>query len=88
VSPLSHAIPVQVGIDTYAEVDLVDIKLVQQLGLKPCRNTNLLILQAINQQELPIYGVYNLRLELVDMYGTRRTMLWLYLAVDRAAGDF
>ena len=28
VSPLSHAIPVQVGIDTYTEVDLVDIRLV------------------------------------------------------------
>ena len=28
VSPLSHAIPVKVGIDTHAEVDLVDIKLV------------------------------------------------------------
>ena len=36
VSPSSHAIPIQVGIDTHAEVDLVDIKLVQQLGLKPC----------------------------------------------------
>jgi hypothetical protein len=34
MSPLSHAIPTQVGIDTYAEVDLVDIKLIQQLGLK------------------------------------------------------
>ncbi len=85
--PLSHAIPIQVGIDTHAEVDLVDIKLVQQLGLKPCRNTNLPILQAINQQELRTYGAYNLRLELVDMYGTRRTTLRPYLAVDRAAGD-
>ena len=36
VSPLSHAVPIKVGIDTHAEVDLVDIKLVRQLGLKPC----------------------------------------------------
>ena len=36
VSPLSHAIPIKVGINTHVEVDLVDIKLVQQLGLKPC----------------------------------------------------
>ena len=28
VSPLSHAIPIKVGIDTHAEVDLVDINLV------------------------------------------------------------
>ena len=51
--PLSHAIPIKVGIDTHAEVDLVDIKLVQQLGLKPCQNKNLPILRAINQQNLP-----------------------------------
>ena len=79
--------PVQVGIDTHAEVDLVDIRLVRQLGLKPCRNANLPILQAINQQELPTYGAYNLRLELTDMYGTRRTTLRPYLAVDRALED-
>ena len=51
-SQLSQAIPIAVGIGTHAEVDLVDIKLVQQLGLKPCRNTNLPILQAVNQQNL------------------------------------
>ena len=79
--------PVQVGIDTHAEVDLVDIRLVRQLGLKPCRNANLPILQAINQQELPTYGAYNLRLELTDMYSTCRTTLQPYLAVDRALED-
>ena len=36
VSPLSQAIFILVEIDTHAEVDLVDIKLVQQLGLKLC----------------------------------------------------
>ena len=36
VSPLSLAIPIKVGIDTHVEVDLVDIKLVRQLRLKPC----------------------------------------------------
>ena len=77
----------QIGINIYTEVDLVDIKLVRQLSLKPCRNANLLILQAINQQELPTYGVYNLRLELTDMYGIRRTTLRPYLAVDRAVED-
>jgi hypothetical protein len=66
ISPLSHAIPIQVGIDTYAEVDLVNIQLVRQLGLKPCRNTNLPILRAVNQQDLHTYGAYNLRLELTD----------------------
>ena len=66
--PLSHAIPIKVGINTHAEVDLVDIKLVQQLGLKPCQNKNLPILRAINQQNLPTYGAYNLRLELTDAY--------------------
>ena len=64
VAPLSHAIPVYVGIDTHAEVDLVDIQLVRQLGLKPCRNTNLPILRAINQQNLSTYRAYNLRLSL------------------------
>jgi hypothetical protein len=87
VSPLSHAIPIQVGIDTHAEADLVDIQLVRHLGLKPCRNTNLPILRAINQQNLPTYGAYNLRLELTDAYGTRRTSLRPYLAVDRDQGD-
>ena len=83
MSLLSYTIPVQVGIDTYTEVDLIDIWLVQQLNLKPCRNTNLPILQAINQQELPTYGAYNVRLELTDVYGTRRTSLQPYLVVDR-----
>ena len=69
VSPSSHAIPIQVGIDTHAEVDLVDIKLVQQLGLKPCQNRNLPILRAINQQNLTTYGACNLHLELTDAYG-------------------
>jgi len=87
VSPLSHAIPIKVGIDTHAEVDLVDIKLVQQLGLKPCRNRNLPILRAINQQNLHTYGAYNLRLELTDAYGLRRTTLRPYLAIDRDPND-
>ena len=87
VSPLSHDIPILVGIDTHAEVDLVDVNLVKQLGLKPCRNQNLPILRAINQQDLHTYGAYNLRLELTDSYGTRRTTLRPYLAVDRATGD-
>ena len=82
VSPLSHAIPIKVGIDTHAEVDLVDIKLVQQLGLKPCRNKDLPILRAISQQNLPTYGAYNLRLELTDAYGVSRTTLQPYLAID------
>ena len=75
------------GIDTHAEVDLVDIKLVQQLGLKPCRNTNLPILRAVNQQDLRTYGAYNVRLELTDTYGVRRTTLRPYLAVNRDPGD-
>jgi hypothetical protein len=87
ISPLSHAIPVLVGIDTHAEVDLVDIKLVRQLGLKPCRNKDLPILRAVNQQNLPTYGAYNLRMELTDTYGTRRTTLRPYLAVDRDPED-
>ena len=84
---LSYAIPIAVGIDTYAEVDLVDIKLVRQLGLKPCCNTNLPILQAVNRQNLPTYGAYNVRLELTDNYGVRRTTLRPYLAIDRDPTD-
>ena len=87
MSPLSHAIPVHVGIDTHAEVDLVDIQLVRQLGLKPCRNTNLPILQAINQQNLPTYRAYNLRLKLTDAYGTRQTSLRPYLTVNQDQKD-
>ena len=87
VSLLSQAIPVLVGIDTHAEVDLVDIKLVRQLGLKPCRNTNLPILRAVNQQDLYTYRAYNVQLELTDTYGVRRTTLRLYLAIDRDPGD-
>ena len=77
----------EVGIDTHAEVNLVDIQLVKQLKLKPCRNTNLPILRVINQQSLPTHGAFNLRLELTDRYGTRRTTLRLYLVVDRGLGD-
>ena len=87
MSPLSHAVPIKVGIDTHAEVDLVDIKLVRQLGLKPCRNRNLPILRAINQQNLHTYGAYNLRLELTDAYGVSRTTLRPYLAIDRDPND-
>ena len=87
VSPLSHAIPIRVGIDTHAEVDLVDIKLVRQLGLKPCRNKDLPILRAINQQNLSTYGAYNLRLELMDAYGVSKTTLRPYLAIDRDPND-
>ena len=75
VSLLSHAIPIKVGINTHIEVDLVNMKLVQQLGLKPCWNKNLLILRAINQQNLHTYKAYNLHLELTDAYGIRRTTL-------------
>jgi hypothetical protein len=76
-----------VGIDTHAEVDLVDIKLVQQLGLKQCRNQDLPILRAVNQQNLHDYGAYNLRLELTDSYGVRRTTLRLYIAIDQDLED-
>ena len=87
VSPLSQAIPILVGINTHAEVDLVNIKLVQQLGLKPCRNTNLPILQAVNQQNLYTYRAYNIQLELTDDYGVRRTTLRPYLAIDQDPRD-
>jgi hypothetical protein len=87
VSPLSHAILIHIGINTHAEADLVNIQLVQQLGLKPCRNTNLPILQAINQQNLTTYRAYNLRLKLTDAYKTRQTSLRPYLAVDQDQGD-
>jgi hypothetical protein len=87
VSPLSQAIPIRVGIDTHAKVDLVDVQLVRQLGLKQCRNKDLPILRAINQQNLHTYGAYNLCLELTDGYGVRRTTLRPYIAIDRDAGD-
>ena len=87
VSLLSQAIPVLVGINTHAEVDLVDIKLVWQLGLKPYRNTNLPILRTVNRQDLHTYGAYNVRLELTDTYGVQRTTLRPYLAIDRDPGD-
>ena len=84
---LLHDIPILVGINTHVEVDLVNVNLVKQLSLKLCRNQNLPILRAINQQNLHTYGAYNLRLELTDSYGTRRTTLRPYLAVDRAIRD-
>ena len=65
----------------------MDIQLVRQLGLKQCRNRNLPILRAVNQQDLPTYGAYNVRLELTDSYGARRTTLRPYIAVDRDPGD-
>ena len=82
-----YAIPIKVGIDIYIEVNLVDIKLIRQLGLKPYRNRNLLILRAINQQNLYTYRAYNLRLELIDAYGIRRTILQPYLAIDHDLND-
>ena len=48
VSPLSHDIPILVGINTHVEVDLVDVNLVKQLSLKLYQNQNLPILHAIN----------------------------------------
>ena len=87
VLPLSYTIPIKVGIDTYAKVDLVDIKLVYQLGLKPCRNKNLPILQAVNQQNLNTYGAYNVRLELTNSYRVCRSTLRLYIAIDQDQGD-
>src|SRR6266536_3247566 len=87
VSPLSQAIPIQVGIDTHVEVDLVDIQLVRQLCLKPCQNQELPILRAVNQQNLHTYGAYNLQLELTDHYGVRRTTLRPYIAIDQDVGD-
>jgi hypothetical protein len=87
VLPLLYTVPVLVGIDTHAEVDLVDIKLVQQLGLKPCRNKNLPILQAVNQQNVQTYRVYNIYLGLTDSYRTGKTTLQLYIAIDRSPGD-
>jgi hypothetical protein len=87
VSPLSQAIPIRVGINTYTKVDLVDVQLVRQLGLKQCRNKDLPILRAVNQQDLATYGAYNLRLELTDSYGVRRTTLRLYITIDRDLED-
>ena len=87
MSPLSHAIPIKIGIDTHAKVNLVDIKLVHQLGLKPCQNKNLPILQAVNQQNLYTYRVYNLCLELADFYRVCKTTLRPYIAIDRDPND-
>jgi hypothetical protein len=81
------ALPVEIALDTCAEVDLISIDLVKQLRLKPCENKNLPILQAVNQQELPHYGAYNVRLELVDSHGARRVTYRPYLAIDRDPKD-
>ena len=82
MSLLSYTISIKVGIDIYTKVNLVNINLVWQLGLKPCWNENLPILQAINQQDLHTYRAYNLCLELTDTYGIRKTTLRPYLAID------
>ena len=87
MSPLSHAIPINVGIDMHAEVDLVDINLVWQLGLKPCWNKDLPILQAVNQQDLHTYRAYNLQLKLTDAYRVYKTTLRSYLAIDQDPSD-
>ena len=87
VLPLLQALPIRIGIDTHAKVDLVDVQLVRQLGLKQCRNTDLPILRAANRQNLRAYGAYNLRLELTDSYGVRRTTLRPYIAINRDLGD-
>ena len=71
----------------HAKVDLVDIQLVQQLCLKQCQNKNLPILQAVNQQNLPTYRVYNVCLELTDSYRVHQTTLWPYITVDQDLGD-
>ena len=65
----------------------MDVQLVRQLGLKQCRNKDLPILRAVNQQDLHTYGAYNLRLELTDNYGVRRTTLRLYIAINQDLGD-
>ena len=41
----------------------------------------------MNQQSLYTYGAYNIRLELTDTYGVRRTTLRPYLAIDRDPRD-
>ena len=75
------------GINTYTEADLVDIKLVRQLRLKLYQNTNLPILRAVNQQNLRTYGAYNLWIKLTDSYRVQQTTLQLYLAIDRDPRD-
>ena len=87
MSSLLHAILIKVGIDIHTEVDLVNINLVQQLGLKPCQNKDLPILQAVNQQDLHTYRAYNLRLKLADAYRVCKTTLRPYLAIDQDPSD-
>jgi hypothetical protein len=41
----------------------------------------------VNQQDLATYGAYNLRLELTDSYGVRRTTLRLYITIDQDLED-
>ena len=41
----------------------------------------------MNQQNICTYGAYNLRLELTDSYGVRRTTRRPYIAIDRDPGD-
>ena len=71
----------------HAKVDLVDIQLIQQLHLKQCQNKNLPILQAVNQQNLPTYRVYNVHLELTDSYRVRQTTWRPYIAINQDLGD-
>ena len=83
VSLLSAAILISVRINTYLEVDIVDIQLVQQLSFKLYCNKTLLILQAINQQNFYTYRAYNVCLELIDNNSVCRETLQPYLAIDR-----
>ncbi len=82
---------VVIGLDTYAEMDVVSLAYVQQLGLKPCtrkkHNHAIPTVEGAGMTVIPTYGVYHLHLVITDRWGTKMPFVRPFAAITRNPTD-
>jgi len=82
---------IPVGLDSYSMVDLVSISFVEALGLSPCTRKKhrhvVPNLEGVGETSPATYGIYHLRLRIVDRWNHPLEFIRPFIAVDRNAQD-
>lgn len=82
---------VQLGMDTYAEMDFVSIDFVRSVGLTPCRKSQhdhrIPTIEAAGRTSITTHGVYHLRCKIQDRWGHEFSFTRPFVAIERDLKD-
>jgi hypothetical protein len=83
--------PVQIGLDTYAELDFVSISYVRGLKFTPCKHKNhhhtVPIVEGAGTSTVKTYGVFHLIIDLTHRWERTVSLTRPFVAIDRSIMD-